>query len=133
VVFGTDQGFPAQFELSTLLPPAPLGGTVAGINARFAGCVNLTLPQEVFTPLPELLGVESWDCVALGLSSTSGDTVRLIVGGTGASATFAGQVEGFEIEEVLCLNLTQAVDVNAPLSGEDRLGMRGRGAAGRAR
>jgi hypothetical protein len=95
---------------------APLGGTVVGINARFAACVNATDPQSVVTPLPGLALVESWDCEALGLTATTGDTVRLIVSGTGFTASFAGRVDALEGGTVLCRNLKQGVDVTAPVA-----------------
>ena len=102
------------------IPNVP-GGTVSGINARSAGCVNVTDPQAAFAPLADLALVESWNCGELGLSVTAGDTVRLIVGGSGFTAFFSGQVEALGGGSVFCRNLTQEVDVTTPVADADGL------------
>jgi hypothetical protein len=95
-----------------------LGGTVAGINAGYALCTNVTEPQTVATPLPDVVLVESWACAPLGLTAAAGDRVRLTAGGRGFTAFFGGRAQGLAEGIVQCNNLTQAVEVTAPLSVE---------------
>jgi len=98
-------------------PTSPLGATVVGINARFAACINTTDPQTVSTSLPDLKLTESWNCEELGLTVSSGDAVRLAVGGTGYTGVFDGEADRLASEgEALCRNITQGVDVTASLT-----------------
>lgn len=57
----------------------PVAGTVAGIYAARARCLNMTTGQSVAIPLPN--NTTSWDCEASGLLINSGDKVRISVVG----------------------------------------------------
>jgi hypothetical protein len=104
-------GFPERYAGRAYLVfgrAATLGASVSGINARFAGCTNTTDPQTVFTPLPDLVPDESWDCEALGLTITPGDNVLLFGRGTSVTAAFSGDAGGLETgATALCTNFTQ--------------------------
>jgi hypothetical protein len=115
---GDRQGALGIYAASVNGPDGSVGGSVAGINARFAGCINLTASQEAFAPLPDLRAIESWNCDDLGVTSTTGDTVRLIVGGAGVGTSFLGQARGLEVLDVLCRNETHGVGVKPPVSDQ---------------
>jgi hypothetical protein len=109
-------------------PTSPLGATVVGINARFAACVNTTNSQSVSTPLPDLMLVESWNCEELGLTVSSGDAVRIAVGGTGYTGVFDGEADRLASGgEALCRNITQGVDVTASLTPDGQWSCTGAG------
>jgi len=94
-----------------------LRATVIGVDAFAAACKNQTDPQAVATPLPGETPAELWDCEALGLTATPGDSVRLVVrahvpegaqdfrGTTGRLASPA---------KVHCINSTQGVEISVP-------------------
>ena len=61
-----------------LVTPAPVGGTVTGVNLRRVTCRNVTTRKSVVIKLP---GAMAWDCEAAGLVVHPGDRIRIDVNG----------------------------------------------------
>ena len=113
LIFGRDSGFPAEFSLADLLPG--FDGSVVGINANSVRCSNISDPQSVRIPLPEPALFASWSCDEAGVSAVAGDEVSIVIAGTGVTARFAGRVDGVVDGFVRCRNLSQGVDMDAPI------------------
>lgn len=79
-------------------PPAAVTFTLTGMDSRTVVCRNNTDPQDVTGVLEEVALEETIDCLALGLTVTSGDEVAIQSNGrnfgNNLTATFVGIATG---------------------------------------
>ncbi len=103
-------------EFPTDLCPVALGGSIGGLSGISATCRNATTGQTVGT---QLAGGTEWDCEALGLGVTAGDSVSQISSGTAEAGgdPVGGAVTGMTPDRVTCRNRTTNQSVAIQLAG----------------
>jgi hypothetical protein len=91
-----------------------VGGSIRGFAVRQAMCRNRTTRGSV----KDASGSAAWDCEALGLDVTPGDTVDLRASGTvdDTGTRVGGSVTGVTVLQVYCKNLSTGQQVQSSSS-----------------
>jgi subtilisin family serine protease len=105
--------------LRAVLPTCPRDGRIAGatsgVETNKVVCRNKSSREKARVPLG---GINAWNCMARGLTASTGDRILLTLTGTGRElATLGGQVDGLETSRVICRNRTTGRRVRIPLAG----------------
>ncbi|MEO0973289.1 MAG: hypothetical protein AAFX85_09350 [Pseudomonadota bacterium] len=89
----------------------PISASAVGLRSAAVLCENLTDPQTVVVPRPEVFELFSVNCEEAGLVASTGDEIRIVISGiaNSTSSWLNGFVTGVEVADPInCFNVTQS-------------------------
>jgi hypothetical protein len=118
-LFSTFGGGDRIIRVDGFTRPPLFAGSVTGMFSGQTRCVNRSLAERIATSLRNGLTEASWDCIAIGLNASAGDSVRVHINGVSTGESVAGVASEFEEGAfVRCENRTAGIRIGFPLGSD---------------